>query len=321
MTDPVVTASAPTRIDFGGGWTDVPPWPEEQGGFVCNLAIERRATVTLTCSKTRSKTPQPAEHANTNPLALAALRKAGLQNVSVAIQTDFPVEAGLGGSSAIGVALAAASAHLQQRSLHPNDLAEWSRELEVAELGIAGGFQDHYAAAWGGALALTCRHTRIAEPIPLSDNCIDQLEQSLTLVYSGQSRISAKTISAVLDAYRARNPQTVHALRQMADIARSMSAALAAGNIDQLAHLVDEQWQHQRSLHPKITTERIDAIEQLTRKAGATGFKALGASGGGCVLVCSPPQYTAQVRAAAALGGQVLPWRVARSGVQIVTAG
>ena len=36
---------APTRIDFGGGWTDVPPYDEEQGGCVCNLAITRHATV------------------------------------------------------------------------------------------------------------------------------------------------------------------------------------------------------------------------------------------------------------------------------------
>ena len=35
---------APTRIDFGGGWTDVPPYADEMGGFVCNLAITRYAT-------------------------------------------------------------------------------------------------------------------------------------------------------------------------------------------------------------------------------------------------------------------------------------
>ncbi|HJR64719.1 MAG TPA: hypothetical protein VJ803_13535, partial [Gemmatimonadaceae bacterium] len=44
---PLVVARAPTRIDFGGGWTDVPPYCEEQGGCVCNLAITRHASVSL----------------------------------------------------------------------------------------------------------------------------------------------------------------------------------------------------------------------------------------------------------------------------------
>ena len=44
--DTIVTR-APTRIDFGGGWTDVPPYSDEVGGFVCNLAIARYATVTV----------------------------------------------------------------------------------------------------------------------------------------------------------------------------------------------------------------------------------------------------------------------------------
>ena len=93
-------ASAPSRLDFGGGWTDVPPYPGERGGFVCNLAIERRARVTLQ--------PGLAE-ANRLPLVAAALRRAGYEG-RVTIASDFPIGAGLGGSSAAGVALAAAIA-------------------------------------------------------------------------------------------------------------------------------------------------------------------------------------------------------------------
>src|SRR4249919_3143589 len=43
-----IVTRAPTRIDFGGGWTDVPPYSDEMGGFVCNVAIARYATVTVT---------------------------------------------------------------------------------------------------------------------------------------------------------------------------------------------------------------------------------------------------------------------------------
>ena len=35
----VVVARAPARLDFGGGWTDVPPYCDEAGGTVCNVAV------------------------------------------------------------------------------------------------------------------------------------------------------------------------------------------------------------------------------------------------------------------------------------------
>lgn len=307
-----IIASAPTRLDFGGGWTDVPPYTHERGGFVCNLAIERRATVSLTVASAPSQ--GAAAH---DPLATAALRHSGLTASRLEIHSDFPFGAGLGGSSSVGVALAAAIAHATHTTCDAAELAERSRRVEVEELGVAGGFQDHYAAAFGGALGLSFTHTNEATRIPLSDACVDELESCLTLVYTGESRISGETISAVLDAYRDRVPRVVDALDRMAELARQMHQALATGQVASLASCIDEHWQYQRSLHPRISTPRIDELERVVRRAGATGFKALGASGGGSVLICSSANDAARVQTAAATLGQVLTWRVARDGVRV----
>lgn len=304
----MLDVSAPTRLDFGGGWTDVPPYPEERGGFVCNLAIERRATVCLT---------RGALAANADPLVRAALEQAGRTDCTAVLRNDFPVGAGLGGSSAAGVALAAALAQLQGLPHDPSALAEASRAVEVGVLGIAGGRQDHYAAAYGGALGLSFDGRTSVERIPLSESTVQTLEARVTVIYSGESRISAETITAVLDAYGARDKRVVSALDRMALLARAMRAALHAGDVSTLAHLVDEHWVHQQSLHPRITTSRIQAIESAVRTAGATGFKALGASGGGCVLAISSADDAPAVRAAVAGLGEVLEWRVAREGVRV----
>jgi len=290
----------------------VPPYTHERSGYVCNLAIERRATVRLTPAGSE---PDPRPVAD--PLAAAALRHAGVTVAALTIDSDFPIGAGLGGSSSVGVALAAALAHLTNQPTSPAHLAERSRTVEVEELGIAGGYQDHYAAAFGGALGLTCAHENHAEPIPLSAECIDELESCLTLVYTGESRISGETIDAVLNAYRDRSPRVVQALDRMATLARAMRDALAGGDVKQLAAYIDEHWQHQRSLHPRISTARIDALELAVRRSGATGFKALGASGGGSVLVCGPREATTHIRAAASTLGEVLTWQVARDGVRV----
>ncbi|MEN9509547.1 MAG: hypothetical protein RLZZ621_2110 [Gemmatimonadota bacterium] len=315
-----IVASAPTRLDFGGGWTDVPPFPEERGGFVCNLAIERRATVHVADGAAWHGGEPPAP----DPLIDAALRfeaRAGVTTAErpaahIMLTSDFPVSAGLGGSSAAGVALAAALAARRGAAFSDRSaLAEWSRAVEVEELGIAGGRQDHYAAAYGGALGLTFGRDVIARQIPLTDATITALERAVLVVYTGESRISGETISAVLDAYRARVPAVVHALDRMAELARDMAAALEAGDLSHLAALVDEHWVNQRALHPRITTPRIDALAHAVRQAGATGLKALGASGGGCVVVFAPAGDEAPVRDAAARYGQLLPWSVARRGV------
>jgi D-glycero-alpha-D-manno-heptose-7-phosphate kinase len=42
-----LVARAPVRIDFGGGWTDVPPYTTDHGGCVCSVAISRYARATL----------------------------------------------------------------------------------------------------------------------------------------------------------------------------------------------------------------------------------------------------------------------------------
>jgi D-glycero-alpha-D-manno-heptose-7-phosphate kinase len=304
-----LVASAPTRLDFGGGWTDVPPYPEERGGFVCNLAINRRATVRVS--------PSDVASAPTDRLIRAALLRAGVHGVDVTIESDFPVGAGLGGSSAAGVAMAAALHAVIDLPMTRAALAEWSRAVEVEELQIAGGRQDHYAAAFGGALALTFERETTVSPIAIPARARAALERQCLLVYTGESRISATTITAVLDAYRDRTPRVVHALSRMKAAAVEMATALESGDIDHLAMLVDDHWREQRALHPAITTPRIDAIETAARAAGATALKALGASGGGCVAVFAPDDRVEEVARAVAPFAELLPWAIDDDGVQV----
>ena len=323
-----VVARAPARVDFGGGWTDVPPYTVEEGGCVCNLAIAlyARATVRSIASGVELRSDGAEYHAaranmlradGDASLGAAALRRAQLAQVRLEQVSEFPRGAGLGGSSAAGVAVAAALAAWNGDSLSRSELAERSRALEVEELRIAGGFQDHYAAAYGGALALTFRAKTSAREIPLSDRLVSALERQCLIAYTGESRISSATITAVLDGYRDRVPRVVSALARMRALAAQMIDALEGESVDDLGCLVGEHWEHQRVLHEKITTPSIDRLLDAARAHGALGGKALGASGGGSVLIIAPVARVDEVRAHISPLARLLPFVVDREGAHV----
>jgi D-glycero-alpha-D-manno-heptose-7-phosphate kinase len=321
VSETIITR-APTRIDFGGGWTDVPPYSDEVGGFVCSVAIGRYATVTVTRSVHAIAAPvTTSSSAGDQSIALAAARRFHLSGAHIDVESDFPVGAGLGGSSAVGVAIVAALNAVTDGSREFDDertwIAELSRAIEIGDLGVPGGRQDHYAAAYGGALGLRFSRDGVdVRAIPLSDSLRAELERRCIVIYTGQSRISGETIDAVLGAYASRDPRVMRALEGMRETAERMAGALASADIDALAALVAEQWMHQRSLHPAIPTPLIDEIIERGMRSGGIGAKALGASGGGCVLLIARDGYEEELRSAIAPLGELLSFSVDPHGVQ-----
>ncbi|HJQ21648.1 MAG TPA: hypothetical protein VJ867_14970 [Gemmatimonadaceae bacterium] len=308
-----IVARAPTRIDLGGGWTDVPPYCDREGGFVCNVAIDRYAVVRL------SDAPIARATRDETPLVRATMRRAGL-DVSASVASDFPIGAGLGGSSATSAALLAAIAAWRGQPIDRSVIAEEGRRIEVEELGIAGGRQDHYAATYGGALALTFSTSTSVRRIDLSSRTRDAFCRRSVLVYTGESRISGDTITAVLNAYERGERRVLQALRRMSELAREIAVALEGADLDAVGDLLGEHWQHQRSLHSTIPTQRIDDIIAVARHAGARGGKAMGASGGGCVLLLCPDGGADAVRLAVGSLGELLDFRLDEGGVVVEPA-
>ena len=282
---------------------------------MCNLAIARHATATVTVGNGVTLAPPGGD-----PLVAAAIRRASLPHASVTLASNFPVGAGLGGSSAAGVAIAGALAVARGAPLLPHALAALSRATEVEELGIAGGYQDHYAAAFGGALLLNLRAGHVdVDRIPLDARFQAALARRLVVVYTGESRISGETISAVRDAYLAGEARTVNALSRMKALAVEMAAALREEDVDALGALVAEHWTHQRSLHPAIPTARIDSIIALAATSGAAGAKALGASGGGCVLAVAREGREAELTRALGTLGELLDFTIDTTGFTLIS--
>lgn len=316
-----MSVRAPTRIDLGGGWTDVPPYCGELGGFVCNIAINRYAVATVCSPETyRASGKTAAVHeSHDNPLIASAIRRSGVDDVRVIVRSDFPVGAGLGGSSSASAAILGALRVWRGTHLDLAEIAEEGRRIEVEDLGISGGRQDHYAATHGGALALTFTDRVAVRRLRLSAETRAAFEARALLIYTGESRISGSTVQGVLDAYRAGDARVLDALAGMKSLARQMADALEVGDINWLGELLAEHWGFQRSLHPAIPTPRIDEIVMRAQAAGAMGWKAMGASGGGCVLVIAGTDNVPQVQETLAPLGEVLPFKLDSDGLAPVS--
>ena len=104
----------------------------------------------------------------------------------------------------------------------------------------------------------------------------------------------------------------------MRALATLMIDALEGESVDELGSLVGEHWVEQRALHEKITTPAIDKLLDTARAHGALGGKALGASGGGSVLVIAPAERVDEVRARIAPLARLLPFVVDRMGAHVM---
>jgi D-glycero-alpha-D-manno-heptose-7-phosphate kinase len=329
----LIRSRAPVRIDLAGGWTDVPPFADREGGAVVNMTLNRYTYATLRTHSgagvriqsadyntyVEAETVRRLEYDGTLDLVKAALKRLDIKSgLELTTRADAPPGSGLGTSASLGVALVGVLNVLQAERLSAHEVAELATSLEIEELGIAGGKQDQLAAALGGINFLEFGPYRpVSSPLPLSSGVINELEKRLVLCYSGTSRLSGDIIQRVQQAYTSGEAATCNALRSMREISRRVKSALLAGTLNELGPLLRENWSCQRALHPSVTNETVDRLFMIAERHGALGGKACGAGGGGCIVFFCEADAERSVREALAqAGGQIIDFNLDRHGLQ-----
>ncbi|NNG17882.1 MAG: hypothetical protein HKM89_15510 [Gemmatimonadales bacterium] len=329
-TQSAARVRAPVRLDFAGGWTDVPPFSESEGGAVVNAGIRLFANaemvpgghgVTLVSRDlndeirvaTLDEFPLPGRL----DLLQAALRVVPVEPpFRLETASDAPPGSGLGSSGAIDVALVAVLTRARGDDQSPRQLAELAWKAEAGEAGIAGGKQDQFASALGGVHLLEFQDPEVtAKRLELDSEFAAALARQTVLCYTGHSRVSGATITRVMTAYRQQNMTVTGALREMKDLAFAMAEALTDADLERVGRLLSRNWVCQQALDPDMQTEPMQRLEAAMESAGVLGGKAAGAGAGGSMFFVTPGD-PAPVRAAAeSLGMIVLPVEWASEGV------
>ncbi|HEY8257602.1 MAG TPA: hypothetical protein VIG08_08080 [Gemmatimonadales bacterium] len=322
-------AAAPVRLDFAGGWTDVPPFSSLEGGTVVAAAIGLYARAEVLPGEPGLRlvahdlgaSVEVPDHSKLDRNGQLALLSAGVRLLPVGactVQTDSdaPPGSGLGSSGALDVALVSALASSRGESPGPREVADLACRLEAVEAGIAGGRQDQFVSTFGGFLRLRF-HDPFADvhPLRLDREFASELERRMILCYTGASRFSGGTITRVMRAYENGDATVTGALHSIRDLAERMAEALLAGDLSGVGEILSENWRWQQALDSAMCTPDMQNLETRMRAAGVLGGKAAGSGAGGCMFFLAAGDPAPAIAAARELGMSVLPVRWAMEGV------
>jgi D-glycero-alpha-D-manno-heptose-7-phosphate kinase len=245
-------------------------------------------------------------------LALAFRPERGLTLVS---RAEAPAGSGLGGSSTLGIAAAAALSAFTGARLGKAALLTRVCNLEAQELRVPTGRQDYLAALHGGLAAY--EHgidgtTRTSIPVPAG------LEDRLVLAYAGEAHRSGFSNWDMFRRYVEGEKKTVRHMEEIARLAREMKDALLARDLDGAGRLLGEEGRLRYRLAPTVATQALLRVDAAARRAGALGVKVCGAGGGGCQVAFAAPGRADDVRRAMiAAGASVLPISIERRGAVV----
>jgi D-glycero-alpha-D-manno-heptose-7-phosphate kinase len=327
----MIRASAPTRIDLAGGTLDI--WPAchllTHPACTVNVALDRRAEATVSprgdghvrlASLDRGiEVDYPAALPNHEPFPLASRLVEAIAPrtaLEITVRSNVPKQSGLGGSSALAVAIGAALTQHVHGQVEAREFRRFVQNLETRLLGVPTGYQDYYPAIYGGVQTLVATLNGVARhPRPAARALLDR---ALLLVDTRLEHESGMNNWEVLRAFLEGDHHVRAAMNRINECAYAMDRALQAGDLARTAEALDEEWRARRTLAPVVSNERIEALIAAARRAGALAAKVCGAGGGGCIaMLAQPSRHPAIAAAMEAEGGAMVPFGIDDAGLRL----
>ncbi len=248
---------APLRISFGGGGTDVSPYPETKGGCAINSTINHYITTAFEPDQSNELRVHSLDYdtvvkfGSANDLAYDGnmdLIKAvfsymeTLPSGDLYISSDAPPGSGLGSSSTLTVNLVSLLNAIKGTYTDEYAIAKDAFIIERERLGIPGGRQDQYAAAFGGFNFMEFKgDSTIVNPLKIKKHVIAELETSLLLCFTGQTRGSAKVIEDQTRNLR-QGGRAEEAMDRTVELALRIKDALITSRTEEFGRLLNEGW-------------------------------------------------------------------------------
>ena len=212
------------------------------------------------------------------------------KGLSIELESGSPPGAGLGGSSAMGVTCFKAFSQYKKLPLDRVEAITKVNGMEAVIIDCPAGYQDYYPALFGGVLGLVPEPGKIIVDQLYSDELKNTLESHLTLIYSGETRLSGINNWEVYKAFFNKDVDVRRGLTKISELSHEAYQSIKNKKFENLIRLIGEEGEERRKLFPKILT---DSMKEFKSELGTInkeiGLKVCGAGGGGCFLVAHRP--------------------------------
>ncbi len=306
----IYRSKAPLRIGLAGGGTDVSPFSDQYGGAILNATISLAAHASIELLEDKKiiiesldqKQSEVFEWNNNLPVNGTLDLLKGVYNrirkdypfpetgFKLSTFVDAPAGSGLGTSSTLVVAIIGAFTEMLNLPLGDYDIAHYAYEIERADLKLAGGKQDQYAATFGGVNFMEFYEDDkvIVNPLRIRPEYLHELQNNIVLYFTSTSRESATIIKEQQKNVNEKNAGSIEAMLQLKEQAKRMKEALLKGKLYEIGEILDFGFQQKRLMAHNISNSSIEDIYTGAKKAGATGGKISGAGGGGFMIFYCP---------------------------------
>ncbi len=289
----MIITQTPFRMSFFGGGTDFPEFYREHGGAVISTTFDKYCFVNvrhlppffdysseIVYSRTeRVQDVDEIEH----PAVREAMKYLDMKDLRVTYEADLPARSGLGTSSSFAVGMLQAFYALKGKFADKKKLSKDAIYLERVLCKEAGGVQDQIAVAYGGLNRINfCEDDFEVEPIIISSQRKEELNDNLMLFFTGFSRFSSKIAQS--QKVMIKEKKTAELIEMLALVDDAQKILTSSGDINEFGRLLDYTWKLKRKVTDNISNSSIDSLYQRGIQAGALGGKLLGAGGGGFLL-------------------------------------
>ena len=258
----IVRSKAPLRLGLAGGGSDVSPYSDIYGGLVLNATINLYAYCTIEETSDDLITIDAFDadchksYVSSECLEIdgdASLIKGvynrvlkdfgcGKKSFKITTYNDAPAGSGLGTSSTMVVCILKAFVEWLGLPLGDYEISRLAYEIERKDLGLSGGKQDQYAAAFGGFnyMEFLQNDLVIVNPLKIKRWIIDELEASMLLYFTGKSRSSAAIIEEQKSNTSKGENSAVEAMHKIKQSAKDMKLAVLKGDVAEFASILRE---------------------------------------------------------------------------------
>ena len=294
----MIITKTPLRITFTGGGSDMPSFFEKHDGHCINATIDKYVYVLVKKRSDNKIYLKYSENELVDTNTIFEIQHDFIRETLIYLGVDYGLEiinwadiptkgSGLGSSGSFLVGLLNAIHTLEGNHVSKEKLAQQASHIEMVLCGKPIGYQDQYAAAYGGLneMKFTADNGHNIKVVPLIKNQDDlnSISQDLLLFYTGITRESSSVLSDQ-NKNLMNKEDTINAMKENVDLSKWLAEHLRNKEYQYIGHALRMNWDLKLKFSNKVANEDIIKMYDKGREGGASGGKIIGAGGGGFMM-------------------------------------